>query len=83
MKELPTREVTQPAMVLLPTPPLALETATTRRTPGIGRFSGKPLCIRGIEGALPDLGKPWRYSNERNVFTAADILVYQRVFVVL
>lgn len=33
------------AIVLLPTPPLALLTATMLLTLGIGRFSGRPMAV--------------------------------------
>ena len=44
-----------PATVLLPTPPFAEDTAITLETFFIGRRSGSPRCIRGID---PVLGRP-------------------------
>lgn len=47
------------AIVLLPTPPLALLTAITLLTFGIGRFSGKPRFIRATRfGGVPERGSP-------------------------
>src|SRR5258708_7141113 len=43
-----------PAMVLLPTPPLPLATATTFLTCGMPRFGGSPR--RGIIGGSPRFG---------------------------
>jgi hypothetical protein len=45
----------EPAIVDLPTPPLAEETAITLFTSLICRLSGSPLCIRGM---LPVFGSP-------------------------
>jgi hypothetical protein len=45
-----------PAMVLLPTPPLAEETAMMWETPLMGRFWGRPRWKRGM---LPFWGRPW------------------------
>ena len=45
-----------PATVLLPTPPLAEETAMTLDTALMLRFCGRPRWNRGIE---PVLGRPW------------------------
>jgi hypothetical protein len=48
------------AMVLLPTPPLALLTAMTLVTLAMGRFSGSPRFIRAAKlGGVPDRGRPW------------------------
>lgn len=46
-----------PAIVDLPTPPFAEDTATTLFTSLIFLFSGNPF-FRGNEGGVPDLGKP-------------------------
>jgi hypothetical protein len=48
------------AIVLLPTPPLALLTAMTLVTFAIGRFSGRPRFMRAARlGGVPDRGRPW------------------------
>lgn len=41
--------------MLFPTPPFALETATTLPTPAIRLFFG----ARGQWGGVPDFGRPW------------------------
>lgn len=51
-------ELYEPATVLLPTPPLAEETAMTFSTPVIFRCTG----FLGQFGGVPDLGSPWRIS---------------------
>ena len=48
-----------PAIVDLPTPPLADETATTLRTLGMRCLVGSPLCMRGSWGGAPLRGSPW------------------------
>ena len=49
-----------PAMVDLPTPPLAEEIAMTFRTSFIGRFSGKPRCLLGRNwGGALERGSPY------------------------
>jgi hypothetical protein len=52
-----------PAIVLLPTPPLALETAITFLTFLILVFSGKPLCMRGNCGGAPARGSPYNLQS--------------------
>jgi len=48
-----------PDIVDLPTPPFAEDTAMTFLTSLIGRFSGRPLCMRALKfGGVPDLGSP-------------------------
>ena len=48
------------AIVLLPTPPLALLTAMTLVTLAIGRFWGRPRFMRAARlGGVPDRGRPW------------------------
>jgi hypothetical protein len=47
-----------PAIVLLPTPPFADETATTFFTSFMDLFCGNPRCIRGICGGAPERGSP-------------------------
>jgi hypothetical protein len=47
------------AMVDLPTPPLAEDTAMTLRTSRMLRFSGRPRCRRGSSGGAPERGNPW------------------------
>ena len=47
------------AMVDLPTPPLAEETAITLRTEGMCRFSGRPRWRRGSSGGALERGRPW------------------------
>ena len=51
--------MTIPAIVDLPTPPFAEETAITFRTSRMLRLSGRPRWRRGNCGGLPDLGSPW------------------------
>ena len=46
------------AMVDLPTPPLAEETAITLRTSRMGRFSGRPRWRRGSWGGVLERGRP-------------------------
>lgn len=46
----------EPATVLLPTPPLADETAMTLSTPAMRRRCGR----FGQLGGVPERGKPWR-----------------------
>jgi len=48
------------AIVDLPTPPFAEDTAITFRTSRMLRFSGKPRCRRGSAGGAPERGNPWR-----------------------
>lgn len=50
-----------PAMVDLPTPPLADEMATTFFTLAMRRFSGRFRCMRAARlGGVPlDWGRPW------------------------
>jgi hypothetical protein len=48
--------LSEPAIVDLPTPPLAEDTAITFVTFLICRLSGSPLCIRGM---VPVLGNPY------------------------
>lgn len=49
------------AMVDLPTPPLADETAMILRTEGRGRLVGRPRWARGSWGGAlePERGRPW------------------------
>jgi len=47
-----------PATLLLPTPPLPLETTTTFLTPSSLRFCGNPRCIRGMVGGASLRGRP-------------------------
>lgn len=48
-------------MVLLPTPPFPLATATTFRTLGIGRFTGGPPLVGILGGILsPERGNPYQ-----------------------
>lgn len=49
---------TTPAIVDLPTPPFAEDTAITFRTSRMLRLSGRPRCRRGSCGGAPDLGRP-------------------------
>lgn len=49
--------------VLLPTPPLALDTAMTLATSFMLRRSGRPRCIRGME---PVRGRPWSGVNKQS-----------------
>ena len=51
--------VYKPAIVDLPTPPFADDTAITFLTSLIFRFSGKPRCMRGI---LPVRGNPCNFN---------------------
>jgi len=49
-----------PDIVDFPTPPFAEDTAMTFLTSLIGRFSGRPLCMRALKfGGVPDLGNPY------------------------
>ena len=50
------------AIVLLPTPPLAEETAMILLTFGILRFWGRPRCARGIVGGAFFRGRPRGFS---------------------
>jgi hypothetical protein len=48
------------AIVLFPTPPLALLTAMTLVTFAMGRFSGRPLFMRAARfGGVPERGRPY------------------------
>jgi len=48
------------AIVLLPTPPLALLTAMTLVTFAMGRFSGRPRFMRAARfGGVPERGRPY------------------------
>jgi hypothetical protein len=56
-----------PDIVDLPTPPFAEDTAMTFLTSLIGRFSGRPLCIRALKfGGVPDLGNPFYVLDQAN-----------------
>ena len=55
-REFKREEISRPAIVDLPTPPFAEDTAITFLTSLIGRLSGSPLCKRGM---LPVFGSPW------------------------
>lgn len=46
------------AIVDLPTPPLAEETAMTFFTSLMLRCCGRPRCMRGICGGAPERGRP-------------------------
>jgi hypothetical protein len=48
-----------PAMVLLPTPPFADDTATIFDTFGIFRLVGRPRWALGKDGGAPFRGRPW------------------------
>jgi hypothetical protein len=48
-----------PAIVLLPTPPFADDTATTFFTSFMLLLCGSPRCIRGNCGGAPERGRPW------------------------
>lgn len=70
----------RPDTVDLPTPPLAEDTAMTFLTSFMGRFSGRPLCMRALKfGGVPDLGNPCCGSDQVNE-TSASIMTYQWVF---
>lgn len=63
-----------PDIVDFPTPPFAEDTAMTFLTSLIGRFSGRPLCMRALRfGGVPDLGSPCC-----NLDQAKNQLQYQR-----
>ena len=48
------------AIVDLPTPPFADDTAMILRTPGMLRFWGRPRCMRGSFGGAFERGSPWK-----------------------
>jgi hypothetical protein len=65
--EIPSRALARAmlvAIVLLPTPPLALLTATTLVTFAMGRFSGRPRFMRAARfGGVPERGRPYRVTS--------------------
>jgi hypothetical protein len=66
-----------PDIVDLPTPPFADDTAITLLTSLIGRFSGRPFCMRALKfGGVPDLGSPYNKSDRANA-TPASMLAHQ------
>jgi hypothetical protein len=61
--EIPSRALARAmlvAIVLFPTPPLALLTAMTLVTFAMGRFSGRPRFMRAARfGGVPERGRPY------------------------
>ena len=70
--------LTTPAIVDLPTPPFAEETATTFFTSLIFRFSGNPRR-RGNDGGVPERGSPYNTTPSAEVHQAKPQKTYQGI----